>query len=105
MCQHIKLALNSDGFVLWCNECKVYKVHFGNIALTLDQLGLQEFKENMLICYEDNLRGNRCKSERHIFFDTHARGMKLCFSITDVGSLLSLLQEAELAHYSLKYIT
>lgn len=104
MCQHTRLAQNPDGFILWCNECKVYKVHFGNIALTLDERGLYEFKENMTICYDSNLNDVKYRNERHIFFDTHARGMKLCFSLMDVGSFLSLLQEAELSHYGLKYI-
>ncbi|BDS09412.1 DUF6686 family protein [Aureispira anguillae] len=104
MCQHDSLAKNSDGFVLWCNECRVYNLYFKNIVMTLDERGLYQFKENIATCYAENLNSSKDRNRRTILFDTQVNGMRFCFSTNDVGSLLSLMQEAELSYYELKYI-
>lgn len=104
MCQYDPLARNSDGFVLWCKECKVYNVHFQNIVLTLDERGLHQFKKNISNCYAGNLCLPEDRDRKTIFFDTQVNGLRFCFSINDLGSLLSLMQEAELSYYEFKYV-
>lgn len=96
MCQHTTLASNSEGFVLWCECCKIYHVHFNSIVLALDVKGLELFKANLSDCYQENLQKQLSKTKRHIFLDTRLEGLQLWFSTEEVGSLLALLQEAAL---------
>jgi len=103
MCQHTTLAKNSDGFVLWCDECLVYRVHFNSIAMALDAKGLEAFKTNLTNCYQQNRFSQIDRTQRHLFFNTLVDGLQLCFSINDTGSLLALLQEAELSHFEFNY--
>lgn len=103
MCQHTILAKNSDGFVLWCNECRVYRMHFNSILMVLDAKGLEVFKTNIWNCYEENRFSQIDRRQKHLFFKTQEVGLQLFFSIHDVGSLLALLQEAALSYSELHY--
>lgn len=103
MCQHTTLAKNSDGLVLWCNECLVYRVHFNSIAMVLDVNGLELFKNNLSNCYQENRLSQISRSQKHLFFNTQADGFQMCFSINDIGSLLALLQEAALSYSEFNY--
>lgn len=103
MCQHTTLAKNSDGFVLWCKECLVYRMHFNSIVMVLDVNGLEVFKANLSNCYEENRLAQIDRMQKHLFFKTQVEGLQLFFSINDVGSLLALLQEAALSYSELNY--
>lgn len=105
MCQHTTLTKNSDGFVLWCNECLVYRVHFNSIAMILDNKGLDAFKTNLSNCYQKNRFSQTDRVHKHLFFNTQMDGLQLWFSINEVGSFLSLLQEAALSYAELNYQT
>ncbi|MGH1338779.1 MAG: DUF6686 family protein [Aureispira sp.] len=96
MCDHCTVARNSEGFVLWCEDCKIYRVHFNTIVLALDVKGLELFKSNLSICYQENSGKRIARDKRHIFLDTRLEGLQLWFSTEEVGSLLALLQEATL---------
>jgi|VirMetMinimDraft_7_1064189.scaffolds.fasta_scaffold177267_1 hypothetical protein len=103
MCQHTTLAKNSDGFVLWCKECLVYRMHFNSIVMVLDVKGLETFKSNLCNCYQENRFSQIDRAQKHLFFKTQVEGLQLFFSINDVGSLLALLQEAALSYSELNY--
>ena len=94
MCQHSTVASNSEGFVLWCEDCKIYRVHFNTIVLALDVRGIELFKSNLSVCYQENSVKKIARDKRHIFLDTRLEGLQLWFSTEEVGSLLALLQEA-----------
>ena len=55
-----------------------------------------KFKENLNDCYEAHLNKGFCRNQRQIVFNTRLDGMQLLFSVNEVGSLLALMQEAEL---------
>lgn len=102
MCQHHILAQNQDGIITWCPECKVYNLQFNNIIMTFDTPSFQQFKENISNCYLENTSSGICCKKRHckdILFETKLEGMRLCFSVNDIGSLLILMQEAALMDY------
>ena len=103
MCQHTTLAKNSDGFVLWCNECLVYRMHFNSIVMVLDVKGLETFKTNLSDCYQENRFSQIDRVQKHLFFKTQVEGLQLFFSINDVGSFLALLQEAALSYAEFNY--
>lgn len=103
MCQHTTLVKSSDGFVLWCNECLVYRVHFGSIAMVLDPTGLELFKSNLATCYHENCLRQDKRTSKHLFFNTLVEGLQLWFSTQEVGSLLALLQETIISHSELRY--
>lgn len=103
MCKHTPLAKNADGVILWCNECKVFSLHYNNIIMTLDEQGFGQFKKNMSDCYIQNHRCPKLRHQKDILFETKLDGLRLRFSSNDVGSLLSLLQLAGLNHYGMKY--
>ena len=83
MCQHTTLAKNSDGFVLWCNECLVYRMHFNSILMVLDVKGLESFKANLCSCYQENRFSQIDRTQKHLFFKTQADGLQLFFSINE----------------------
>lgn len=99
MCNYQKLAKNSDGVILWCNDCHVYSLQFNNIVMTLNETGFQQFKENIENCYQEDHSCSKHAHHKHIIFETKLVGMKLCFSKRDVGSLLALMQEATFSYY------
>jgi hypothetical protein len=103
MCQHTTLAKNSDGFVLWCDECLVYRMHFNSIVMVLDVKGLETFKSNLCNCYQENRFSQIDRVQKHLFFNTQVDGLQLFFSINDVASLLALLQEAALSYTEFNY--
>lgn len=102
MCTYHLLANNSDGMICWCPDCKVYNLQFNNIVMTFNINGFEQFKENLFNCYLEHTTVSGCPKKRHcrdILFDTKLDGLRLCFSVNDLGSLLSLMQEAVLMDY------
>lgn len=71
--------------------------------MVLDCKGLESFKSSLTNCYQENRRHNIPKNQKYLFFNTQVDGLQLWFSVQDVGSLLSLLQEAALSHCELSY--
>lgn len=102
MCEYTLLARASNGNVRWCHCCKTYSITFNNIVMNFEPKGFHRFKENLAECYQYNSK-NSCKREcRDIYFNTRLEGMQLLFSTTEVGALLSLLQDASFHEISIE---
>jgi hypothetical protein len=97
MCKYTALTNNGDGRVRWCYDCKTYNVNFNNLIMSFTIQSFSSFKNNLVACYEENINRNCCRDERQILFNTQVEGMQLLFSTNEVGSFLSLMQEAELS--------
>ncbi len=97
MCKYTALSNNTDGRVQWCQDCKTYHVNFNNLVMSFSIKSFDSFKNNMLACYEENVNKGCCRDERQVLFNTRVDGMQLLFSTNEVGSFLSLMQEAELS--------
>jgi hypothetical protein len=73
--------------------------------MILDDKGLEAFKTNLSDCYQKNRFSQTDRVHKHLFFNTQMEGLQLWFSINEVGSFLSLLQEAALSYAELNYQT
>jgi hypothetical protein len=71
--------------------------------MVLDEKGLDTFKASLASCYQENRYSQINRAQKHLFFNTQAEGLQLCFSIDNIGSLLALLQEAKLSYYEFNY--
>lgn len=94
MCNHITLAENQLGLVLWCKDCNAYVLQFNNVVMTLNSKGLKEFKEQAAQAYAGSVNSPKNRHCKSILFDSKLKGMRFCFSVDEIGSLLLLLQEA-----------
>jgi len=96
MCKYSVLAKSGKGFVRYCHDCQTYCLNFGNIVMNFDQVGYDQFKKNVEMCYEEHAECLNHRDLRKIFFDTKVEGLQLVFSTEEVGALLSLMQLASL---------
>lgn len=107
MCDYITIANCREGLIVWCPTCKVYNLQFQTVVMTLDKEGFDYFKNNIADCYQNQLKCSKCPNynRRHkdILFKTQVEGMRLCFSMNEVATLLAMIQEAELVHYGMLY--
>jgi hypothetical protein len=104
MCKYQNLSQNSFGLIVWCRDCNIYNLYFGNIVLTLDELGFYEFKDSMAHRYsEGGNKRNLDRNKKDILYRTPLDGFRFFFSINDVGSLVALMQAAELNYLQMNY--
>ncbi|MEM7104366.1 MAG: DUF6686 family protein [Bacteroidota bacterium] len=94
MCKFQQLAERDDGEVRLCTNCQSYRLIYKNLVFTFNRIGLENFKDNIEFCYQENLEFDFDPDERHIVFDTRLRGFQFLFSLQEVGGLMSLIQEA-----------
>jgi hypothetical protein len=96
MCKYINLSKNQNGQIQWCQDCNNFTVNFNNLIMTFTIQSFQSFKNNLTACYAENTKHECYRDKREIVFNTRVEGLRLVFSIDEVGSYLSLMQEAEL---------
>ena len=98
MCNFNTLSNIEFGLVVWCQDCESYNLYFGNIVLTLNHQGLEQFKDYIMQKYSASYcNGNReCKQ---ILVETTLDGMQMFFSLNEMGALIALIQEAEINHF------
>ena len=95
MCKFSILFKNKNGIIRYCHDCNTYNLNYKNIVMNFDEVGFTRFKENVSICYEENLKMSSNPHLRDIFFNTKVEGLLFVFSITEVGELLSMIQAAD----------
>jgi hypothetical protein len=64
--------------------------------MTFSIQSFHSFKNNLTACYAESIKHECYRDKREIVFNTRLEGLRLVFSIDEVGSYLSLMQEAEL---------
>ncbi len=94
MCRYTYLSKNEQGEVKWCHDCKTYHLTFNNMIMNFKSSAFHQFKDNLNACYQANLNTDFDRDERQILFNTRIDGLQLLFSVNEIGSFLSLMQEA-----------
>ncbi|MFT4761632.1 MAG: hypothetical protein ACI9XO_004190 [Paraglaciecola sp.] len=99
MCKYSILAKKPNGMIRYCHECETYSLLFNNVLMSFDPNGFEGFKNTIYDCYEHNSEQHfpEHRNVKDITFNTQTKGMSLLFSTNEVATILSMMQDAELA--------
>ena len=101
MCKYSILAELPNAKIQYCHHCNTVVLIYNNILLNFNIKGFESFKEELASCYDYHAR-NCLGTKRDITFTTKIEGMHLLFSLSEVGELLMLVQEAQLSELFLE---
>lgn len=102
MCPYTVLTRRPNSLVQWCHECQTYQLIFNNLVLCFEPPAFAEFKDMVGKCYMYHLECVPDRNNKEILFNTPVLDMHFLFSTNEVGELLGLMQEAELAFIGLE---
>lgn len=100
MCDYVIIAQSTNGIIRFCKDCKTYVIIYNNLIVNYDHEGFIEFKDFLSTCYEHHRQTKYDPHFRYIHFNTLINGMKLLYSLAEVGELLSLFQKGHLNNLS-----
>ncbi len=86
---------DKNGFVVRCQECLLYQVTFGNVAIDMYQEDFSQianFIDQKVKLYNDCLP----KDQKTIFIKLPADGIKMVFSYKELCSFNDMLQTTKL---------
>ncbi len=103
MCNYQTLAHNNFGMVIFCPDCKTYQLYFGNLVLSLSKQGIHQMKEVLSLKYAAFAAVEPNRDFKNIVIDTEFKGVRMCFTINEIGNFIALLQEALINNFEMTY--
>ena len=105
MCTYQTLAHNPFCMVIFCPDCKIYQLYFGHLILSLNKNGINQIMEVLLLKYAAYAAVEPNRDFKNIFIDTEFKGLRMCFTINEIGDLIALLQESMISHFEVSCLS